>query len=379
MTRRDQRHGRSHADRRTPRSRPAGDQGSSEARAGTQPDHDARPRAFVLMPFSPMMDQVYEVLIRPSLESAGYVVARADSDLNQRAIMQDIVAGIQRADLVVADMTGRNANVFYELGLAQGIRKRVVLLAQSTTDIPFDLGAYRTVIYQVTFDRPPRFRNTITGQLNTLLTAISRSEIAFSSPFSDYAEATPMEAGPATEPSEGSLETMARLQAALPGYLVAIAHLTELSEAIGNRMAQATAQLAEAPAGNVLGHAIAVADGLATHWDGLAVEIEAAVDSTLSPMTDLLEQTLLAAVRLAQLGEYAAEDAANLEPYRGLAEASARNAAVTRTLAASIREISGLTARLRVSGSRLAGILDRIAVTSDRLARLADLIPPAPA
>ena len=99
---------------------------------------------------------------------------------------------------------GRNANVFYELGIAHGLRKRVVLLAQSTNDIPFDLGAYRTVIYEVAFDRAPRFRDTITGQLGTLLGAISRGEIAFGTPFSDYVEDDAGVPGTSLEPAGGT-------------------------------------------------------------------------------------------------------------------------------------------------------------------------------
>ena len=76
-----------------------------------------KPRAFVIMPFDPEFDSVYEELIKPPLENAGYHVTRADSLFNQQNILRDIIRGIASASLVVADLTTQNANVLYELGL----------------------------------------------------------------------------------------------------------------------------------------------------------------------------------------------------------------------------------------------------------------------
>ncbi len=338
---------------------------------------EERPKAFVLMPFSPLMDQVYSALIKPALDAAGYVASRADSDLNQVAIMRDVVSGIQHAQLVVADMTGRNANVFYELGLAHGLQKPVILLAQSTADIPFDLGAYRTVIYEVTFLKAPLFRSTIRPQLDTLLAAVATGDIVFGSPFSDFGEpSAPLDT--AEDGGEGILEVMARLQSELPGFLAHMAAITTLTESLGAGLTRATERLSEAAEGQELPHAIAVADELAVEWDQLAVEFQTEIDSGLAPMADLLERTAISAVRLAQLGTFTAQDAESLQPYRELAAASSKNATVTRSFAGTIRQISGITAKLRASGGRLSAVVDRIAVTSDRLARIADLIPGAP-
>ena len=64
------------------------------------------------------------------------------------AILARIYDGIQRADLVVADMTGRNPNVFYEVGYAHALSKEVVLLTQKPDDIPFDLAGHNHIIYR---------------------------------------------------------------------------------------------------------------------------------------------------------------------------------------------------------------------------------------
>ena len=61
--------------------------------------------------------------------------------------MRDIWRHINSASLVITDMTGRNANVFYELGMAHAVGVPVVLIAQNVDDIPFDLRGVRTIIY----------------------------------------------------------------------------------------------------------------------------------------------------------------------------------------------------------------------------------------
>src|SRR5215469_12463470 len=54
---------------------------------------------------------------------------------------------INKADLIVSDMTGRNPNVFYETGYAHALNKKVILLTQAADDIPFDLKHYPHIVY----------------------------------------------------------------------------------------------------------------------------------------------------------------------------------------------------------------------------------------
>lgn len=89
-----------------------------------------RPPAFVLMPFEPEFDRIFERLIQPTLAEVGYEVQRADTDLSQRNIMRKIIEGIANADLIVAELTGNNPNVFYELGVAHGLQKPVIMISQ---------------------------------------------------------------------------------------------------------------------------------------------------------------------------------------------------------------------------------------------------------
>lgn len=134
------------------------------------------------MPFDVDLKEVYESFLVPILTEVGFEVSRADDILSQENILRSIVEAIAACDLVVADLTGLNANVFYELGLAHGLRKPVVLLAQNIDDVPFDLKSYRVLVYDTHFARIGRseeqLRNTAQGALS--------GSIEFGSPVSDF-------------------------------------------------------------------------------------------------------------------------------------------------------------------------------------------------
>jgi len=103
--------------------------------------------SFVLMPFREPFIRLYKDHIKPALESEGYRVMRADDIFTPTPIIEDIWEYINRASIIVADVTGKNPNVFYELGLAHTVGKDVVMLTQNEEDIPFDLRHLRYFTY----------------------------------------------------------------------------------------------------------------------------------------------------------------------------------------------------------------------------------------
>jgi hypothetical protein len=103
---------------------------------------------FVLMPFGAEFDQVLDV-IRAVAQTCGLGCRRADQVPRAGVVLQTIVDEIEAATIIVADLTGRNANVFYETAVAH-IKKdphQVILLAQNDNDVPFDLRALRYLQY----------------------------------------------------------------------------------------------------------------------------------------------------------------------------------------------------------------------------------------
>ena len=105
-----------------------------------------RTLASVMMPFGAAFTPVYEALQSAATE-VGLVCRRADEIWENPAIIQDIVTLIDKSFVVVCDCTGRNANVFYEIGIAHTLGREVVLITQVEADIPFDLRHLRYIKY----------------------------------------------------------------------------------------------------------------------------------------------------------------------------------------------------------------------------------------
>jgi len=104
--------------------------------------------------------------LKPVVEKAGYSVLRADDVQKSGAITKDIVKRLGESDLVVADLTELNPNVFYELGVRHALRGKgtvMILDDKRTPDIPFDLSAYRVI----------KFSGDLTG-IDVLAQALSQ-------------------------------------------------------------------------------------------------------------------------------------------------------------------------------------------------------------
>jgi hypothetical protein len=119
-----------------------------------------RPRAFSLaetenieqslmsamMPFHPGFDAVY-IALQGVAKAVGLRCRRADDIWESPAVIQDVVSLIDKSKIVICDCTGRNPNVFYEIGIAHTLGREVILITQSEADIPFDLRHLRYLRY----------------------------------------------------------------------------------------------------------------------------------------------------------------------------------------------------------------------------------------
>ena len=110
----------------------------------------ASDRCFVMMPYAPPHGDYYSKVYEPAIKKAGLTAVRADADLfGTGKIMDQIWAGINSAKVLVAELTTRNPNVYYELGLAHALEKPVVLISSNEEDVPFDLQHIRVIYYDV--------------------------------------------------------------------------------------------------------------------------------------------------------------------------------------------------------------------------------------
>jgi hypothetical protein len=85
----------------------------------------------------------------------GLSIRRADDLFTAHSLMSDVWEGICGARALIADCTGRNPNVFYEIGLAHVVGKPLVLITQKSEDVPFDIAQFRYIQYDYT---PPAMR-----------------------------------------------------------------------------------------------------------------------------------------------------------------------------------------------------------------------------
>lgn len=106
---------------------------------------------FVMMPFAAPLGTYYSKIYDPAIRKAGLRPVRADEEIfGTGKIIDQIWTGISKAKILVAELTTRNPNVFYELGLAHALKKPVVLVSSNESDVPFDLKHIRVIYYDVT-------------------------------------------------------------------------------------------------------------------------------------------------------------------------------------------------------------------------------------
>jgi hypothetical protein len=107
--------------------------------------------SFVMMPFANPIGGYYGSIYEPAIKKAGLTAIRADTDIfGTGKIIDQIWTGINRAKVLVAELTGRNPNVLYELGLAHALHKPVVLVSSNEADVPFDVRHVRVIYYELT-------------------------------------------------------------------------------------------------------------------------------------------------------------------------------------------------------------------------------------
>ena len=137
---------------------------------------------FVIMPFSTtpgcseaQWTAIYNDMIRPAVQGArlGFLCTR--SAPTRGSIIGHIVANLASADVVIADLTERNPNVFYELGVRHALRNRTILLSRDVEDIPSDLRSYATIIYTIP-DGMEKFRRDMRAALRDVVNVKDRHD-----------------------------------------------------------------------------------------------------------------------------------------------------------------------------------------------------------
>jgi nucleoside 2-deoxyribosyltransferase len=102
------------------------------------------------MQFAEPYDTFYRDVIQQQARDAGFDVTRIDAKAGPGFIFQDIKREIEQSEVVIAEITPANPNVFYELGYAHALGKPTILLAQKGAELPFNIRSFRVVFYSDT-------------------------------------------------------------------------------------------------------------------------------------------------------------------------------------------------------------------------------------
>ena len=124
----------------------------------------------MLMPFAEDLLPVYNDHIKPVVSAMSLTIKRADDLFSTHEVMKDVWQLITKSTAVIAECTGRNPNVFYEIGIAHTLGKPVILITQNEDDVPFDLRAISYIKYKYT---PPGMK-IFEDKLRLTIRAIER-------------------------------------------------------------------------------------------------------------------------------------------------------------------------------------------------------------
>lgn len=122
--------------------------------------------AFVLIPFNKEFDDIYQLGIKKSCADCNITSTRVDEQIFQESILERIYRQIDAADVIIADLSMQNPNVFYELGYAHAKEKMCIHLIQEKKKIPFDLAHHRHIIYDSITNLNAQLRSEITWVKN---------------------------------------------------------------------------------------------------------------------------------------------------------------------------------------------------------------------
>lgn len=105
-----------------------------------------RLEVFVLTSFLEEQRYTYEV-IKNTCEMSGLICSRSDENYIENDILKHILRRIAKARIIIANIDGRNSNVFYELGIAHALDKPTIMISKSKNKVPFDLQSKNILFY----------------------------------------------------------------------------------------------------------------------------------------------------------------------------------------------------------------------------------------
>jgi hypothetical protein len=129
-------------------------------------------QAFVAMAFQDSVSEdLYRYAIKPICERLGLKAVRADEIFSANVILDDIVGAIENSKVIIADITGRNANVFYELGISHTLKRNqsIMITRDPSKEVPFDIAHFRIIRYDNTIAGKAAFEHSLEQTIRIIM------------------------------------------------------------------------------------------------------------------------------------------------------------------------------------------------------------------
>jgi len=127
-------------------------------------------KVFVVMQFTGF-DELYADVIQPAVKDFGLSPYRADEIFGPGDIVSDIYASLEKAKIVIAEMTPSNENVYYEVGYAHALKKPTIILADESKRLPFDLANSRCIFYKNSIGGKKLVEERLKRYISTILSS----------------------------------------------------------------------------------------------------------------------------------------------------------------------------------------------------------------
>jgi hypothetical protein len=136
---------------------------------------------FVLMPFAQRFSAVYDAIVDALQgDELNFTCKRADDFFGGGHIMEDVLRSIAESEIIIADVTTKNPNVFYELGIAHIVKdiEKVLIVTQSMDDVPFDVRQLRCIVYEQSDPGIAHLRHQLVKSVQEISKASFRFSVA---------------------------------------------------------------------------------------------------------------------------------------------------------------------------------------------------------
>lgn len=327
--------------------------------------------------------QVFEEVIEPACTAFGLNAIRADMISHSGEIPEQIFRQLRDCPIVIADLTGANPNVMYELGLRH-TTGRVTIQIGEKGRLPFDVAAIRTIMFKRTNAGLVQARKDLSKALaanfDTGGDPVTATRIWFESPTveqlsSEVEEGAEKDVSAEEEDAPGFLEMLAEMEAGTQSLVLTLSAATSIIQDVGTVYTQATESVRQADArGGGAAARLAIAEQTAQKLDEQAARLEV-VSGEYARTVDRIDpgiQYLLG--RLAEGPEQLAEIPDFPGQVLALCEAAQTGIDGSLTMRAHALEIGKASRSLKRVGQRLSPSFKRFADVSSRIASWADLV-----